>query len=121
MNGRIEVGSSDDLQPGDREFVTVDGTSVCVMNVDGEYYAIESTCRHDGGPLCKGDVRPEIVCKQDGLGEPFKEEFGDRLTVTCPWHGWTYYLDTGVHAGDDSIALETYDVVQEENTLYLEG
>ncbi|MGB7958616.1 MAG: Rieske 2Fe-2S domain-containing protein [Nitrososphaeraceae archaeon] len=34
--------------------VQVDGENICVVNVDGKYYAIGSICTHEGGPLADG-------------------------------------------------------------------
>ena len=30
--------------------------------------------------------------------------------VTCPWHGWTYDITTGVSPDDSDCAVERYDV-----------
>jgi nitrite reductase/ring-hydroxylating ferredoxin subunit len=56
----------------------------------------------------------------EGPGEHIKEEFSDELTIMCPWHGWEYYLETGEHTGDSSIVLESYDVVVEDDAVFIE-
>jgi 3-phenylpropionate/trans-cinnamate dioxygenase ferredoxin subunit len=57
----------DDLPPGSRRVVDVDGIAVAVFNVDGRYYAIEDVCTHDGGDLATGALEGrEIVCPRHG-------------------------------------------------------
>ncbi|MFZ9857122.1 MAG: Rieske (2Fe-2S) protein [Roseiflexaceae bacterium] len=64
-----------DLLPGQMKCVVVDGLPIGVANVAGQIYAFDDACRHEGGPLSSG------VLIND--------------TVTCPWHGWTYQLQSG--------------------------
>ena len=117
--GRVAVCPADDLGPGESALASVGDTTVCVRNVDGEYYAIENECAHQGGPICKGKVAPELVGTFEEPGERVREEHGERLAVACPWHGWEYDLETGAHLGVEDIALETYPVVVEDGTVYL--
>src|SRR3989344_3374999 len=76
MPNFVKVASKSDLGPGEGRVVNVNGTDVALFNVDGEFFAINNTCLHRGGPL----------------GEGFLEED----VVTCPWHGWRYNVKTGV-------------------------
>ena len=54
------MSSVEKLVLGDRRLVQVDGTAVGVFNLDGEYYALQNTCPHQYGPVCRGNVRPAI-------------------------------------------------------------
>lgn len=117
---RTRVCGVDDLLPGERTLVDIDDTVVCVMQIEDEYYAIENECAHQGGPLCKGKVQPELIGEFTEPGERITERPGDRLVVACPWHGWEYDLETGVHLGVDDIAIETYDVVVDNEVVYVE-
>lgn len=47
--------------------------------VSGKVYALDDLCRHWGAALSDGELR--------GVG--------NRLCVMCPYHGWTYDLETG--------------------------
>lgn len=71
----VTVAKADDLPEDEMIGVTVDGAEVLVANVGGQYRAIGSVCTHEGGPLADGDL------------------FG--TTVTCPWHGSEFDLETG--------------------------
>jgi len=47
--------------------VDLDGTKVAVFNLDGEYFAIEDVCTHDGGDLTTGWVEgDQIICPRHG-------------------------------------------------------
>jgi nitrite reductase (NADH) small subunit len=50
---------------------------VAVYNVDGEIFALDGVCSHQGGPLGKGKL--------------------NGCVVACPWHGWTFDVKTGQH------------------------
>ena len=67
MSDWIEVAAVDEFPAGTSRVVDVDGTMVAVFNLDGEYYAIEDICTHDGGELASGDREgEEIVCPRHG-------------------------------------------------------
>jgi 3-phenylpropionate/trans-cinnamate dioxygenase ferredoxin component len=70
------VGGIDDLRPGACvSFELPDGNEVAVYNVNGEYYAMENSCPHQGAPLSEG-----IVCGH---------------VVECGLHGWQFDVRTG--------------------------
>lgn len=119
MNDRTRVCAVDDLAPGDRRIVTVSGREIGVFNVDGEFYALLNRCPHRGGPLCEGDVVPALVAEWPGTGERIDRRVTGDPSVTCPWHGWEFDLEDGVHLGDERLAVPTYEVVVEAGTVYV--
>lgn len=67
MSNWKTVAKLDDLEPGQWRTVDVDGTQIAVFNLEGEYFAIEDLCTHDGGQLTGGAVEGgEIVCPRHG-------------------------------------------------------
>lgn len=55
------------IEPGRVVSIEVDGRRIAVCQVDGQYYAIDDLCSHDGGPLDQGEVRDhEIECPRHG-------------------------------------------------------
>jgi 3-phenylpropionate/trans-cinnamate dioxygenase ferredoxin subunit len=65
----VEAGSVTDIPAGRVKLVLYepDELRIAVCNVDGEYYAIEDVCTHDGGPLDQGDLEgDEIECPRHG-------------------------------------------------------
>jgi nitrite reductase/ring-hydroxylating ferredoxin subunit len=119
VTNRIPVKPVADFEENSREIVHVDGSPVGVFKVDGEFYALENRCKHAGGPVCKGQVRNELVGEFVDPGEHVEESYTGSPTVACPWHGYTYRLDSGDHVGDESISLTTFDVDVEDGTVYL--
>jgi 3-phenylpropionate/trans-cinnamate dioxygenase ferredoxin subunit len=67
MGDWTRVARVEELPPGSRRVVDVDGVAVAVFNLGGDYCAIEDTCSHDGGELASGEVQgEEIVCPRHG-------------------------------------------------------
>lgn len=81
--------------------VEIDGRTIAVFNVDGQFYALDNTCMHRGGPL----------------GEGFVDR--NNLTVQCPWHGWIYSLATGASPIDSMAKVEKFEVKVEEDEVKL--
>ena len=55
--------------------VEVEGRDLVLVNVDGQFYALDNRCPHQGGPLGRGTV-------EDG-------------SIVCPWHGWRWDRRSG--------------------------
>ncbi len=49
----VTVATVDELGPGQRKLVDVDGEPVAVFNIAGRYFAIADVCSHDDGPVAK--------------------------------------------------------------------
>jgi 3-phenylpropionate/trans-cinnamate dioxygenase ferredoxin component len=63
----VSVGRVDELPPGGKLLADLDGRAIAVFNVDGEFYAIDDVCTHDGGPLAEGELEGcEIRCPRHG-------------------------------------------------------
>lgn len=71
----ITVATTEELPPGTRLVIEVDGRVIAVFNVDNRYYAIEDECTHDGGPLADGELTGTVI--------------------ECPRHGATFDITTG--------------------------
>ena len=123
MSERIHVTAADELAPGDREIVATKHGSIGVFNIDGEYYALENTCQHQGGPVCTGKQQGAVEAEFVAPGERVEESFSEEVpAIACPWHGWEYDVRTGHHLGDPDPAykLDTFDVVEDDGDLYVE-
>ena len=75
----LDVASTDELTPGTRRVIDVDGVAVAVFNLDGEYFAIKDECTHDGGELANGELEGEVII--------------------CPRHGARFSIRTGAVLG----------------------
>jgi 3-phenylpropionate/trans-cinnamate dioxygenase ferredoxin component len=76
----VKVARVEDIAPGEKRIFEVDGTLVVVINLDGQFYAIEDVCTHDGGPLGEGRLEgAQIICPRHGAR--FDVRTGDALTL----------------------------------------
>ena len=63
MSDWVDVAPADAVKPGEWRVIDVEGVLVAVFNLEGEFYAIEDICSHDGGTLTGGDIEgDEIIC-----------------------------------------------------------
>ena len=72
----VKVGNTSefqDLEAG--KLVDAGGQTIAIFDLGGNYYAIENTCPHRGGPLAEGEM--------------------DGEEVICPWHGARFNIKTG--------------------------
>lgn len=106
-----------ELPPGSRRIVEVDGVSIGVFNVDGEYFALRNYCPHKGAPLCQGTVGGTML-----PSAPHTYVFGleDRL-LRCPWHGWQIDMATGRSPfGTTRGRVATYPVSTDDGQISIE-
>lgn len=55
------------VERGRAVVVEAAGRRIAVCNAEGQYYAVDDLCSHDGGPLDQGEVRDhEIECPRHG-------------------------------------------------------
>ena len=93
----ITVAKLSDVKEGEGKVVTTNGKTMALFNVDGKIYAIDNTCKHQGGPLGEG------TC--------------DGNVVTCPWHQWKYDVTTGVNVGNPQVKVDTFEVQVEGDEI----
>ena len=102
MGELVKVASVNDIPSGTAKVVDVAGEHIAIFNVKGDFYALNNTCLHRGGPLGEGIVNDS------------------ELTVECPWHGWTYHLETGETIFDPSQKVKTYRVKVQGSDVFLD-
>lgn len=118
-DGLYHVGSADDLDPGERIIVDIEGVEIAVFNVDGEYHGLLNYCVHQGGPIAEGLVSGSVTCEMSGDDwELSYEAEGER--VACPWHGWQFDIRTGRHEDSSEYRIPTYEVLNRGGELYIE-
>jgi 3-phenylpropionate/trans-cinnamate dioxygenase ferredoxin subunit len=63
----IDVAPAEDFEPGSWRTIEYDDRVIAVFNLDGDFYAIEDICTHDGAELTGGEIEgTEIVCPRHG-------------------------------------------------------
>jgi nitrite reductase (NADH) small subunit len=86
----IRIAAADDVPPGTCGEYVAGGRIVALFNVEGQFYALDGICPHQGGPLGKGSLSGCIV--------------------TCPWHGFQFDVTTGQHQTSRSLVHPTLPV-----------
>lgn len=68
MTEFIKVATLDEIPVNGSKLVEVDMFEIALFNLDGEIYAIENVCTHDGGPLVEGTIvnGHEVECPRHG-------------------------------------------------------
>jgi nitrite reductase (NADH) small subunit len=84
------VAKLSDLDERGRAVVTVGGTRVALVRVDGRLYALEDTCPHRGGPLSEGDL--------------------DGHLLHCPLHAWPFDVRTGACPANRNARVRIHEV-----------
>ena len=88
---RRPVAKVEEVPPGERKIITVDGQSVGIFNINGEFRAVLNICPHELAPVCRGHLRGTTAPSQPG--EFIWGRTGEILA--CPWHGWEFDLRSG--------------------------
>ncbi len=100
--GKILAGKISDIQPGQMLKVKSEGKEILVANENGNYFAMDDTCTHQGANLSEGVL--------------------EGSTVTCPWHGSTWDCKTGklIAFASELKDLASYKVIVESDSIYVE-
>ena len=96
----LRATKTDELPPGTICELQVNGTTVALANVNGEFHAINNTCLHRGGPLGQGVMAGS--------------------TVTCPWHGWEYDVTTGKVTQNPAVGVACYKVEVRGDDIFID-
>jgi 3-phenylpropionate/trans-cinnamate dioxygenase ferredoxin component len=63
----VKVANVGEVPPGGKKLLDLDGRAIALFNVEGQFYAIDDVCTHDGGPLAEGELEgAEIRCPRHG-------------------------------------------------------
>ena len=103
MSKLIKVATVDEVPVNGSKLVEIDFVRIALFNLNGEFYAIEDVCTHDGGPLVEG-------------------ESVNGHEVKCPRHGARFDIRTG-----EALSLPAfeptavYEVYIQGNDLFIES
>lgn len=109
MTTRHAVCPVSELPPGERTIVEVDGLSIGVFNVDGEFYALANVCPHQLAELCRGPIGGVVTSSRPG---EYDWEREGRI-VRCPRHKWAFDITTGESVFNPHVGTRTFDVAVE--------
>lgn len=87
-------------QPGKVAELDVNGTGVCLANVNGELSALDNLCPHRQGPLGQGWIEGEAVI--------------------CPWHSWAFHAKTGLSEYPANERVNVFAIKVEDGNVLVE-
>jgi nitrite reductase/ring-hydroxylating ferredoxin subunit len=93
------VGDVADFPAGIGRMVVVGRRHVAVFRLDDGLHAIDNLCLHQAGPLCEGEIEDDVV--------------------TCPWHGWSYDIRTGILVQDGRVGVSRHHVRVVEDVVQI--
>jgi len=110
MTMRYEICSPEEIPPGDQTIVEIEGLSIGIFNIDGEFYALNNLCPHQLAPLCEGEHTGITTANEVGEYEWSR----DGEIIKCPWHNWAFDIITGESVfNPHEVRTRTYDVAVE--------
>jgi len=101
MGEIVKVADKKDVPKDGGICVEANGKKIALFCSNGDYFAIDDTCTHAGGPLSEGSLSDK--------------------TVTCPWHGAEFDIATGdVKEGPAGENVTHYKVIVEGEDIKVE-
>ncbi len=94
------AAAKEDCPPGQGLEAVVGDKIIAIFNVDGQYYALDGVCPHQGGPLTKGRLSGCIV--------------------SCAWHGWQFDVSNGQHQASETLHHPTYATRVDEQGVWVD-
>lgn len=95
----VRVAAASDVPPGTARAYTVGRYDVALFNAGGQFYALENSCPHQGGPIAEGWL--------------------EDCEITCPWHGWCFDVRTGKMTLGDFARIARFAVDVRGSDLYV--
>ncbi|KPK21079.1 MAG: hypothetical protein AMJ76_03685 [Dehalococcoidia bacterium SM23_28_1] len=98
MSDFIKVAETSDIPAGRVKVVVVSDRHIALCNVDGQFYAVDDLCTHDGGSLDQGELQGDVI--------------------ECPRHGARFSVRTGKVLALPAVkALNTYPLTVEGSEI----
>ncbi len=87
---KVKACKVNDVQEGRGKVIFANGKEVALFKVNGQFFAMDNTCPHQGGSLGDGSLNNDIV--------------------TCPLHAWQFNVKTGTSLLLEHIKLDSYKI-----------
>jgi nitrite reductase (NADH) small subunit len=92
-----KIANTGDIPSGQGRIFDISGNQIAVWNLNGNFFAFQNVCPHRGGPVGEGEL--------------------NGTTITCPWHGWQFNIQTCQGLTNPSSKLTKYDVRVQGNDV----
>ena len=99
MSEFVPVAQVDEIAPRSARAFAVGRYEIALFHVDGNFYALENACPHQGGPLAEG--------------------FLEGAMVTCPWHAWCFDVRSGKMSLGEFAIVPRFEVRVEGTTIFV--
>jgi nitrite reductase/ring-hydroxylating ferredoxin subunit len=96
----VPVARLSDLRESRARRVVVEDHEIVLWNIGGRVFATTNVCSHQ-----------HVAALHEGILEG--------LTISCPMHGWTYSLETGIAVRGDG-RIRVYTVTVTGNDVFVE-
>lgn len=94
----VKVASENEVAINSTKKLSIENQQILLLNVDGQFSALEGLCPHQGGPIIDASIENGII--------------------RCPWHGHPFNPLTGKSLGDDS-DLKTFEIEKRVDGIYI--
>lgn len=96
----VTVARVGDIPEGQGRAYAVGKRMVAVFFHEGEYFAVDDFCPHQGASLAEGYI--------------------DGCAVACPWHHWRFAISDGSWLDNPKIAIDTFVVRVVNNQIQVQ-
>ena len=98
----VDVAQVDTVPPGTAIVVTAKGIELALVNVNGDFHAVDNECTHLGGYLGEGEITPDW----------------SEWAIECPLHASVFDVRTGeVLSSPATEPVRAYPVKVEEGVV----
>ena len=99
MTRRIEVPQDKVPAMGQRVLLDIEQRSLALFNVEGQFYAIDDSCPHQGSSLGAGLLQGRLI--------------------QCCAHGLRFDLASGYLANSDRLRVASYPIEEEGGQIFI--
>ncbi|HEX7708776.1 MAG TPA: Rieske 2Fe-2S domain-containing protein [Thermoanaerobaculia bacterium] len=90
MPDYVEIARTTDVPLGRARACDAGGRTIALYHTASGFFATDNVCPHRGGPLADGDL----------IGNE----------INCPWHLWSFDVESGLCPGNPEVTLETHEL-----------
>lgn len=109
------VARVDEIPPGGRKIIRVEGREIGIFNLAGTFYALKNACPHQGARVCLGKVKGTTI-----PSAVYEFRYGQEGRILrCPWHSWEYDITTGQSVFDPNVRVVSYPVAVSDGGIFV--
>jgi len=96
----IDLGAADELKKRPVQEININGATLALSYLNGEFCAIDGLCIHAEGPLGEGTLEDEAI--------------------VCPLHEWKFHRKTGKGYGGTPGQVPCFNVEVRDGRVFVE-